>query len=242
MEESFTTLDLGVAEISLGELVKSLQHYFLPGTYDLLRKNCNSFTDCAMFCLTGGRLDEKYKTLEGIGLAAEKHVSLVSRLTRGQYTPNPKTVSFELNGVISELEQAKEEAKAMQVRREQSKARHDAEGFRLAEFAEVSLVAAGAELKELVFGVPGNPPTIHEESRPHGDNETVSNKAVGEAISDVTPKPKLHVARTLVELGFNGRQSQAAAERHSSVEAAVNWILAQPLAASLEAHMHLEAP
>merc|ERR1712048_994542 len=82
-----------------------MNRYFLPGSYDLLRKNCNSFTDCAICYLIGARLDKKYRMLETIGSAVEKRASLVSKLSRGHYVPNPKADNFELNEIISHLGQ-----------------------------------------------------------------------------------------------------------------------------------------
>merc|ERR1712157_163322 len=39
---------MGTAQRSAQQLRDELSSHFLPGTYDLLRKNCNSFSDAAL--------------------------------------------------------------------------------------------------------------------------------------------------------------------------------------------------
>merc|ERR1719469_816826 len=69
-----TVKDLGVTTICGDAMLKTLGPHFMPGTYDLLRKNCNSFSDCALFLLLGKRLDQKYTQLEQIGASADERI------------------------------------------------------------------------------------------------------------------------------------------------------------------------
>ncbi|CAE7677233.1 spin [Symbiodinium pilosum] len=45
---------MGLTRISGDDLREQLGRFFKRGSYDLLRKNCNSFTDCALFFLLDG--------------------------------------------------------------------------------------------------------------------------------------------------------------------------------------------
>eukprot|EP00971_Amphidinium_carterae_P016317 321643-Amphidinium_carterae.1 len=44
-------IPMGRAACSRDQLLSKLGQHFQEGTYDLLRKNCNSFTDCALYIL-----------------------------------------------------------------------------------------------------------------------------------------------------------------------------------------------
>mmetsp|Transcript_41346 Transcript_41346/g.118007 ORF Transcript_41346/g.118007 Transcript_41346/m.118007 type:complete len:244 (-) Transcript_41346:102-833(-) len=104
-----TIEDLGRTSISGPQMVKALQTYFKEGTYDMLRKNCNSFSDCALFCLLGRRLDARYCEIEQIGTSADKHMALVQLLSLGGYVPNPKAASFRAADVIERIGQTGED-------------------------------------------------------------------------------------------------------------------------------------
>merc|ERR1719440_407564 len=45
------------------ELIATLEDHFPPGHYDLLRKNCNAFTDCALYLLCGQRLSWNFRSI-----------------------------------------------------------------------------------------------------------------------------------------------------------------------------------
>mmetsp|Transcript_48239 Transcript_48239/g.139768 ORF Transcript_48239/g.139768 Transcript_48239/m.139768 type:complete len:169 (+) Transcript_48239:18-524(+) len=96
-------LDLGSSPLSALQLVKALRPHFKDQTYDLLRKNCNSFSDCALFFLLGRRLEPKYREMERLGVAAERLTGLVKLLSLGSYEPNLKADAFALEGAIEEL-------------------------------------------------------------------------------------------------------------------------------------------
>eukprot|EP00931_Biecheleriopsis_adriatica_P106175 TRINITY_DN80681_c0_g1_i1.p1 TRINITY_DN80681_c0_g1~~TRINITY_DN80681_c0_g1_i1.p1 ORF type:complete len:387 (+),score=113.58 TRINITY_DN80681_c0_g1_i1:90-1250(+) len=96
--------DLGRTSHSTREVQAALGVHFECGTYDLLRKNCNSFADCALFFLLGQRLPAKYRVLERFG---EQSPALVAAISGGKYTPNPRAAAFDLEGIIAELDPAK---------------------------------------------------------------------------------------------------------------------------------------
>uniref|UniRef100_A0A7S2QAB6 PPPDE domain-containing protein n=1 Tax=Zooxanthella nutricula TaxID=1333877 RepID=A0A7S2QAB6_9DINO len=96
-------VDVGYAYIKPVNFEMALRPFFLPETYDLLRKNCNSFTDCALSFLSGVRLDTRYKVLESIALAADRYLLVVQGLSGGAYTPNPRSDNFEADEVAREL-------------------------------------------------------------------------------------------------------------------------------------------
>mmetsp|Transcript_12248 Transcript_12248/g.22680 ORF Transcript_12248/g.22680 Transcript_12248/m.22680 type:complete len:255 (-) Transcript_12248:116-880(-) len=97
-------IDMGMSAYSGSQLKAALERYFLPGTYDLLRKNCNSFSDCALFYLLHKRLDKSYRSLEQLGAS---NMGLMQSLSNNQYTPNPKADSFDLEKLIKDIDPEK---------------------------------------------------------------------------------------------------------------------------------------
>merc|ERR1719210_2582401 len=81
----------------------ALQPHFLPGTYDLLRKNCNSFSDCALAYLLGMRLDDKYRAPEKLGAQWDKYIGIVRNFSGGCYQPNPLADGFQSCKVVGKL-------------------------------------------------------------------------------------------------------------------------------------------
>merc|ERR1712039_940363 len=92
---------VGLSQQSGSELLDFLTDYFKPNTYDLLRKNCNSFTDCALYFLCEQRLDQGYRVIEQIGRAAEEHVGLVQKVSGGDYMPNLAAADFDIEAIIT---------------------------------------------------------------------------------------------------------------------------------------------
>lgn len=82
---------------------KRLLPYFRRGTYDLLRKNCNCFSDVCLSVLVGVRLDNEYRYLEEAAISIDKTSGLVRRLSFGVYKPNPQADAFSVEGVVSEF-------------------------------------------------------------------------------------------------------------------------------------------
>lgn len=97
-------IDFGKSHYSGSALKGRLERYFLPGTYDLLRKNCNSFSDVALFYLVHKRMDGKYRSMEKLGSSFS---GLVQGFSGGKYTPNPKAADFDIEQVIKEIDPEK---------------------------------------------------------------------------------------------------------------------------------------
>jgi len=89
--------EAGRTDYSGTEMWWALQAHFRPGTYDLLRKNCNSFSDAALFFLLRERLDKKYAALETLGRTSPDVVMKVI------YVPNPVADSFDIENVIDAI-------------------------------------------------------------------------------------------------------------------------------------------
>jgi len=97
--------DLGYTKLPRREMVKYLRPHFMPGTYDLLRKNCNSFTDCCLTFLLDIRLDERYRTMEKIGAVTDEHMAVVRLFTGGGYRPNPRSQDFKSCKVVERIQE-----------------------------------------------------------------------------------------------------------------------------------------
>eukprot|EP00930_Biecheleria_cincta_P064635 TRINITY_DN50252_c0_g1_i1.p1 TRINITY_DN50252_c0_g1~~TRINITY_DN50252_c0_g1_i1.p1 ORF type:complete len:185 (-),score=30.26 TRINITY_DN50252_c0_g1_i1:158-712(-) len=97
-------LHLGFTNVHGGMLADILNPHFRPGTYDLLLKNCNAFSNAALFFLLGTQLDDKYTALERAGAVIDKRSGLVQMLSMGGYIPNPKATDFQLDKVLALLQ------------------------------------------------------------------------------------------------------------------------------------------
>jgi len=98
---------MGLTALDGKQMIAALKPFFQRGTYDLLRKNCNSFSDCALFYLLDARLDPKLRGLEQIGHAADKNAGLVRALSGGDYQPNPKADGFTVKSVVAQVNKDK---------------------------------------------------------------------------------------------------------------------------------------
>jgi len=101
----------------LGEaaLLQHLGNFFLQGSYDVLLKNCNSFTDSALYLLTRTRLNSRYTRLERF-IAGTRPVStmIIAAMLRNsmspgemqtiglpqEYEPNPSCAGFSIENII----------------------------------------------------------------------------------------------------------------------------------------------
>lgn len=101
-------IELGYSEKTGSQLLRALQPYFKSGTYDLVRKNCNSFSDCAIYYLLGQRLERRFCALEKLGQA---NTDLLSQLTKGMYTPNPLVDDFQMDTILACLDKLDEGGK-----------------------------------------------------------------------------------------------------------------------------------
>uniref|UniRef100_A0A7S2CEA5 PPPDE domain-containing protein n=1 Tax=Alexandrium andersonii TaxID=327968 RepID=A0A7S2CEA5_9DINO len=109
-------IELGTTSLSGAQMARALRPHFKEQTYDLLRKNCNSFTDCAMFYLLGRRLDAKYYELEQIANSADRLMGIVRVLSLGDYKPNPRANAFDLEELIGKLMRLPEDKENVAVR------------------------------------------------------------------------------------------------------------------------------
>jgi len=98
-------MDRGVvANIDPFLLRRTLRPYFHQDSYDLLRKNCNSFSDVLLGILVGERLSKEYKFLEDLALRMDKSMfGVVRKLSNGTYEPNPLAASYSSAALILEL-------------------------------------------------------------------------------------------------------------------------------------------
>jgi len=97
-------MHMGLSRYSGMDLIELLDQHFAPGHYDLLRKNCNTFSDCALYFLCEQRLDLKFRTLEALGKLADDHSGMIQKISGGEYLPNPCTVDFDVEDIISDIE------------------------------------------------------------------------------------------------------------------------------------------
>jgi len=97
-------LFIGLSRYSGNDLVEFFDSHFPPGHYDLLRKNCNSFSDCALYFLCEQRMDLKFRTVELFGRLADDHAGIIQSISGGEYLPNPQAVGFDLEAVIAEVD------------------------------------------------------------------------------------------------------------------------------------------
>jgi len=92
-------IDMGTTDKSGQSMMQFLSDDFKPGTYDLLRKNCNSFSDCALFYLVGKRMDKENRTVEKLFVAPA-----VAGVAIG-YTPNLSAEMFKTRNVTDRIAQ-----------------------------------------------------------------------------------------------------------------------------------------
>mmetsp|Transcript_167520 Transcript_167520/g.537949 ORF Transcript_167520/g.537949 Transcript_167520/m.537949 type:complete len:190 (-) Transcript_167520:132-701(-) len=75
--------DAGRSSMGGRALVQALQPFFEKGSYDIFFKNCNSFTDVALFFMTRQRLDCRFTRIERFVMATNPvSTSLLNRLFR----------------------------------------------------------------------------------------------------------------------------------------------------------------
>lgn len=94
---------LGMSVYTGAQMLRALGPHFRPGTYDLIKKNCNSFSDCAVYFLLRRRLQSRFSALERTG--ARLGTDMLQRFTKGMYVPNPAAQSYRTEEVIRALDQ-----------------------------------------------------------------------------------------------------------------------------------------
>mmetsp|Transcript_4394 Transcript_4394/g.10646 ORF Transcript_4394/g.10646 Transcript_4394/m.10646 type:complete len:201 (-) Transcript_4394:356-958(-) len=97
-------IDMGYSKVDARNWSQTVRPYFEQNSYDLLRKNCNSFSDVALKDLTGQRLDKRYREIEQYARTADKYSHVVRALTGGSYKPNPTADGFAPLKVVADLD------------------------------------------------------------------------------------------------------------------------------------------
>mmetsp|Transcript_33918 Transcript_33918/g.97517 ORF Transcript_33918/g.97517 Transcript_33918/m.97517 type:complete len:225 (+) Transcript_33918:103-777(+) len=95
-------INMGLTDIPASKMLAVLEPYFMAGSYDILRKNCNAFSDCCLYYLLGARLEEQYNAIDKFGTSADKF-GLVRLLTMFDYRPNPRAGDFALDQVLEHV-------------------------------------------------------------------------------------------------------------------------------------------
>jgi len=98
-------VELGFTAVPIDHMVQTLSPHFAPGTYDMLRKNCNSFTDCCIAFLLRLRLDEHFSSLERIGHQVDAQTHLIDLLMGAAYDANPHADDFSKEHVARKMMQ-----------------------------------------------------------------------------------------------------------------------------------------
>mmetsp|Transcript_65343 Transcript_65343/g.156066 ORF Transcript_65343/g.156066 Transcript_65343/m.156066 type:complete len:223 (-) Transcript_65343:120-788(-) len=93
---------LGSTTLNPKAMMSLLTDYFQPGTYDMLRKNCNSFTSCCLHFLLGKAMDPKYTVMEGMATSLDNYTYLV-RMVMPDYQPNPYAEGFSVELVCVDI-------------------------------------------------------------------------------------------------------------------------------------------
>ncbi|CAK9098095.1 unnamed protein product [Durusdinium trenchii] len=104
---------LGHTTQSPKAMVALLKAYFQPGSYDLLRKNCNSFSSCALHYLLESSMDSKYSFMESVAQSVNNYINLVS-LIMPNYEPNPFAEGFSVDLVCRDINLQKNAMKGSQ--------------------------------------------------------------------------------------------------------------------------------
>eukprot|EP00931_Biecheleriopsis_adriatica_P048878 TRINITY_DN28241_c0_g1_i1.p1 TRINITY_DN28241_c0_g1~~TRINITY_DN28241_c0_g1_i1.p1 ORF type:complete len:239 (-),score=33.34 TRINITY_DN28241_c0_g1_i1:116-772(-) len=100
---------VGISKRTGQELLDFLAEHFRAGSYDFLRKNCNSFTDCVLYFLCEERLHFRYRSMDTIGRWADGQTGILQSISKGGYRPNPSADDFDLEDLLEEIDDARAE-------------------------------------------------------------------------------------------------------------------------------------
>lgn len=98
--------ELGMSSKTGAQLMRALTAHFRPGSYDLIRKNCNSFSDCAIYYLLRKRLQSRFSALERLGQRASHE--LLQKFTQGSYVPNKAAEAYKVDDVLRAIDRHQE--------------------------------------------------------------------------------------------------------------------------------------
>jgi len=173
---------VGLSKYSGADLVEFFDHHFPPGHYDLLRKNCNSFSDCALYFLCEQRLSLKYRTMELFGKLADDHAGVIQSISAGEYVPNPQAMVFDMEAVLAEIDSVREYEMASEVQCELPHAS-------TAKAPKLQKESLDRTLAELITP-PGSEATSRELTTIHGENFGPLPEPKLDFIGLSPPKPK----------------------------------------------------
>lgn len=110
-------ISVGFTALGGRGLMRGLEQHFQCGSYDVLLKNCNTFTDAALYFLTRNRLDARFSRLERLVASARPFstqlLAGIARLLAGPredgtapqaYAPNPCVEGFAIENVIANID------------------------------------------------------------------------------------------------------------------------------------------
>eukprot|EP00484_Ammonia_sp_Unknown_P002010 CAMPEP_0197022784 /NCGR_PEP_ID=MMETSP1384-20130603/3599_1 /TAXON_ID=29189 /ORGANISM="Ammonia sp." /LENGTH=228 /DNA_ID=CAMNT_0042450887 /DNA_START=23 /DNA_END=709 /DNA_ORIENTATION=+ len=127
-KQQYQKIEIGYTNKSGSSLERTLRPYFGGGSYDLLRKNCNSFSDCALWYLCRERLPASYNRMEKLGNSE----MLGSLVQSGQYQPNPKADDFDKEKVIDACKDVFEKTEGLTLGGQNVQSKDDMKAKRLA--------------------------------------------------------------------------------------------------------------
>mmetsp|Transcript_48261 Transcript_48261/g.149039 ORF Transcript_48261/g.149039 Transcript_48261/m.149039 type:complete len:218 (+) Transcript_48261:98-751(+) len=116
-------ISMGRSSCTGKSLVQALWPHFMKGSYDIICKNCNSFSDAALYFLTRNRLGCRYNRLERFVTATDPYsIRVINRLLRAPaqegeppaefYVRNPEADGFDLEEVIASFDDSDSESSA----------------------------------------------------------------------------------------------------------------------------------
>jgi len=110
-------IDVGVTPVSPEAFMRSMSPFFLAGTYDIILKNCNTFSDAALYFLTRTRIQSRFSRLERLIAtarpfstrllsAALQAIQQDQQQSPAGYTMNPLAEHFNIEDVIMACDSA----------------------------------------------------------------------------------------------------------------------------------------
>lgn len=114
-EVNTEVIEMGRSSCSGKALVQALCPHFEKGSYDIFCKNCNSFTDAALYFLTRKRLDSRFNRIERVVTATDPvSIRLINRILRAPseagmpngdfYVRNPEVEGFSVEDLIASFD------------------------------------------------------------------------------------------------------------------------------------------
>mmetsp|Transcript_68931 Transcript_68931/g.121863 ORF Transcript_68931/g.121863 Transcript_68931/m.121863 type:complete len:233 (-) Transcript_68931:167-865(-) len=115
---------IGYSHCNGRAMVQVLRPFFEKGSYDVFYKNCNTFSDAALYFLTKSRLMGKYNRIERLVTATNPvSVNLLNRVFKAVmerssenqccgdvYVTNPQAADFSVDDLIANMEGDEEES------------------------------------------------------------------------------------------------------------------------------------